>query len=102
MESIVLQVKHWHRSTESESWCEAIVVVCELISITLANGQQPQEPSRSWQQVVSSGHSDSSSGQMTAFKLPLSWIHHVTGIKAHKQKQLIQCLLDKKELVQQI
>lgn len=41
----------------------AVAVAC----VTLASGQQPQEPSGSWQQVVSSGHSDSWSGQMTAF-----------------------------------
>lgn len=50
------------------SWC----------IITFTNGQQPQEPSRSWQQVVSSGHSDSWSGQMTAFTLCSSWSHHTS------------------------
>lgn len=60
-----------------------------LLYITFTKGQQPQEPSRSWQQVVSSGHSDIWSGQMTAFTL-LSWNHrrsqpaHVNDTKTQK------------------
>ena len=58
--------------------CSFNVFKRELMYITLTNGQQPQEPSRSWQQVVSSGHSDSWSGQMTAFTLCSSWSHHTS------------------------
>ncbi len=68
------------------------VCVCVSLYITLANGQQPQEPSRSWQQVVPSAHSDSWSGQMTAFTCSPSCSHdtsqptHTNDGNTHTQK----------------
>lgn len=56
-----------------------------LMCVTLAKGQQPQELSGSWQQVVSSGHSDTWSGQTTAFTVSSSWSNHITA-NAYKCK----------------
>lgn len=48
----------------------------QLRSLTLLNGQQPQEPLGSWQQVAPSGHRDRESGQMTPVSPLPTWIHH--------------------------
>lgn len=63
-----------HQTMWHVTWCRVCAElavwgdsVCELVYITLANGQQAQESSGSWQHVVSSGHSDTSSGQVMAF-----------------------------------
>lgn len=68
-----------------ETWglCESVILGKEmafvLMCVTLAKGQQPQELSGSWQQVVSSGHSDTWSGQTTAFIVSSSWSNHITA-----------------------
>lgn len=43
--------------------------------VTFAIGQQPHEASGSWQQVVSSGHSDVWSGHRTAHTASSFWTH---------------------------
>lgn len=76
-----------------ETWglCESVILGKEmafvLMCVTLAKGQQPQELSGSWQQVVSSGHSDTWSGQTTAFTVSSSWSDHITA-NAYKCKDV--------------